>query len=293
MKITNKNLLATYLILGVTSFIFQVTNSVSATKVRTYLAFDGLNQKNFADCVSDPRVKQDLSSMNHSNSESLYRAVDKRISDLSTIDAIENTTNITEGYQREMEHDCLEAVRAVEKDIIERFHENFADIDTYMGDHAKVYMEIDENGNTKSLTECGADIDISDRHSSYLEVMDNAYYQDVVNWQRTPEHDCLVAVLYLETQQNKNSTTKYNPPQPNSDFSKLIPEEAYIIILHDVFNQSLEKLSTFTYEDLEGKFTSQYIMLRGNGTLYQADKDTHEIGKKLDNIVEPWTGDIE
>ncbi|MDN5845507.1 MAG: hypothetical protein L0H53_04440 [Candidatus Nitrosocosmicus sp.] len=84
----------------------------------------------------------------------------------------------------------------------------------------------------------------------------------------------------------------YSLSQPNSISGKLIPEEAYIIILHDVYNQSLDQLNEITFADLEGKFTSQYVMVKADGTIYQADQDTHEIGKLLGNAVEPLTGGI-
>jgi hypothetical protein len=84
----------------------------------------------------------------------------------------------------------------------------------------------------------------------------------------------------------------YSLSQPNSTSGRLIPEEAYIIILHDVFNQSMDRLSKITFADLDGKFTSQYIMVNANGTIYQADQQTHEIGKVLGNTVEPLTGGI-
>lgn len=84
----------------------------------------------------------------------------------------------------------------------------------------------------------------------------------------------------------------YSLSQPNSTSGKLIPEEAYIIVLHDVYNQSLDRLSKITFADLEGNFTFQYVMVKADGTIYQADRDTHEIGKLLGNAVEPLTGGI-
>ena len=65
----------------------------------------------------------------------------------------------------------------------------------------------------------------------------------------------------------------YSLSQPNSTSGKLIPEEAYIIILHDVYNQSFDQLSKITFADLEGKFTSQYVMINADGTIYQADAE--------------------
>jgi hypothetical protein len=84
----------------------------------------------------------------------------------------------------------------------------------------------------------------------------------------------------------------YSLSQPNSTSGKLIPEEAYILILHDVYNQSLDRLNKITFADLEGNFTSQYVMVKADGTIYQADRDTHEIGKLVGNAVEPLTGGI-
>jgi len=84
----------------------------------------------------------------------------------------------------------------------------------------------------------------------------------------------------------------YSISQPNSTSGRLIPEEAYIIILHDVFNQSLDQLRNITFEDLDGKFTSKYVMVKADGAIHQADQETHELGKILGNTVEPLTGGI-
>ena len=84
----------------------------------------------------------------------------------------------------------------------------------------------------------------------------------------------------------------YSLSQPNSTSGKLIPEEAYIIVLHDVFNHSLDQLRNITFEELDQKFTSTYVMVKANGTIYQADKTTHKLGKILGNTVEPLTGGI-
>ena len=84
----------------------------------------------------------------------------------------------------------------------------------------------------------------------------------------------------------------YSLSQPNSTSPRLIPEEAYLIILHDVYNQSLDQISKITFADLDGKFISQYVMVNANGTIYQADQETHDLGKVLGNTVEPLTGGI-
>ena len=84
----------------------------------------------------------------------------------------------------------------------------------------------------------------------------------------------------------------YSISQPNSTSGRLIPEEAYIIILHDVFNHSLDQLRNITFEDLDGKFASKYVMVKADGTIHQADQETHELGEILGNTVEPLTGGI-
>jgi hypothetical protein len=82
----------------------------------------------------------------------------------------------------------------------------------------------------------------------------------------------------------------YSLSQPSTTFARLIPEEAYIIILHDVFNVPLENLRNITFDDLQGKFTSQYIMINGDGTIYRADKDSHETFEVVGKTDEPLTG---
>ena len=82
----------------------------------------------------------------------------------------------------------------------------------------------------------------------------------------------------------------YSLSQPSTTFPRLIPEEAYIIILHDVFNKPLENLRNITFDDLHGKFSSQYVMISGDGTIYRADKDSHETFEVIGNTNEPLTG---
>jgi len=82
----------------------------------------------------------------------------------------------------------------------------------------------------------------------------------------------------------------YSLSQPNTTFPRLIPEEAYIIILHDVFNKPLENLNNITFDELQGKFTSQYVMINGEGTIYRADKDSHATFEVMGKTDEPLTG---
>lgn len=82
----------------------------------------------------------------------------------------------------------------------------------------------------------------------------------------------------------------YSLSQQSTTFTRLIPEEAYIIILHDVFNQTLDDLRNITFDDLQGKFTSQYIMINGEGKIYKANKESHETFELLGRTNEPITG---
>lgn len=78
--------------------------------------------------------------------------------------------------------------------------------------------------------------------------------------------------------------------QQSTTFARLIPEEAYIIILHEVFNEPLNDLRNVTFDDLRGKFTAQYVMVDGDGTIYQANKDSHEVSRMIGIIDEPLSG---
>jgi hypothetical protein len=82
----------------------------------------------------------------------------------------------------------------------------------------------------------------------------------------------------------------YSLSQPSTTFARLIPEEAYIIILHDVLNKSYENLRNITFDDLQGKFTSQYIMIDRDGKIYRADKDSHATFEVIGKTNEPLTG---
>lgn len=115
-----------------------------------------------------------------------------------------------EQYKLEEELDCLEAVRYLEKETIDNFYQSFADMDTYLKDYAREYVGIDENGNIKKISDCNSDIDLSDGHKFWLEIMENAYYYDAVGWQRFADHDCLTAVLYLQSQQNNVTDSEYS-----------------------------------------------------------------------------------
>ncbi|MBA3750437.1 MAG: hypothetical protein H0X03_06005 [Nitrosopumilus sp.] len=68
-----------------------------------------------------------------------------------------------------------------------------------------------------------------------------------------------------------------------------MPEEAYIIVLHEVYNRSLNEINNITFNEIKDKFTYHYVMVRNNGTVHLLDKDNHSIIKTLDNISPPVT----
>lgn len=82
----------------------------------------------------------------------------------------------------------------------------------------------------------------------------------------------------------------YSLSQQSTTFARLIPEEAYIIILHDIFNKTLNDLRNITFDELQGKFTSQYVMVDGDGNIYKANKDNHETFQVINKTNEPITG---
>lgn len=85
-------------------------------------------------------------------------------------------------------------------------------------------------------------------------------------------------------------TTNYMLSQQSTISAKLIPEEAYLVILHDIYNKSFNSISKITFNDLKGKFTSQYVMVDGNGTIYQANPNNHETSGILGKTDTPLTG---
>jgi hypothetical protein len=70
---------------------------------------------------------------------------------------------------------------------------------------------------------------------------------------------------------------------------KLLPEEAYVIILHEKFNRSVNDLSTITFDEIKDNFTYRYVLVRGNGSLYQIDNNNNAIVKNLGMIEPPTT----
>jgi hypothetical protein len=80
----------------------------------------------------------------------------------------------------------------------------------------------------------------------------------------------------------------------NSNFnsSTLLPEEAYIIVLHEVYGYPLDEISNITFNDVKDKFTYQYVMVRGNGDVFLLDQDNRSIIKSIGNTTPPITEGI-
>ena len=80
----------------------------------------------------------------------------------------------------------------------------------------------------------------------------------------------------------------------NSNFnsSTLLPEEAYVIVLREVYNYPLSQLSNITFNDVKDKFTYQYVMVRGNGDVFLLDQDNRSIIKSIGNTTPPVTEGI-
>lgn len=82
----------------------------------------------------------------------------------------------------------------------------------------------------------------------------------------------------------------YMLSQPNPALSKIEPDMAYILVLHDKFNQSFDKLKKITYNDVLDKFNYKYIMIKGDGSVYQANENDHKIIKMLYSVNPTITG---
>ena len=54
---------------------------------------------------------------------------------------------------------------------------------------------------------------------------------------------------------------------PTFNSITLLPEQAYVIALHEVYNRSLNEINNITFNDVKDKFTYQYVMIKNNGTL--------------------------
>jgi hypothetical protein len=84
----------------------------------------------------------------------------------------------------------------------------------------------------------------------------------------------------------------YSLDNPSFNSNRLLPEEAYLVVLHEVYNHSLNDINDITFDDIKDKFTYQYVMVRNNGTVYLLDQDNRSIIKTIDNITPPITNGI-
>ncbi len=80
----------------------------------------------------------------------------------------------------------------------------------------------------------------------------------------------------------------------NSKFNsiELLPEEAFIIILHEVYGHPLSEINNITFNDVKDKFTYKYVMVRGNGGVYLLDHDNRSAIKSIGNTTPPTSEGI-
>ncbi len=79
---------------------------------------------------------------------------------------------------------------------------------------------------------------------------------------------------------------------PKFNSIELLPEEAFIIVLHEVYGYPLSEIDNITFNEVKGKFTYQYVMVRGNGGVYLLDQDNRSTIKALGNTTPPTTEGI-
>jgi hypothetical protein len=78
--------------------------------------------------------------------------------------------------------------------------------------------------------------------------------------------------------------------KPNVNSITLLPEQAYVIALHDVYNRSLSEINNITFKDVKDKFTYQYVMVKNDGTLYLLNESNNSVIKTTGNTTPPITG---
>lgn len=79
----------------------------------------------------------------------------------------------------------------------------------------------------------------------------------------------------------------YTLSQPNVQTPTIQPQMAYLLVLHDKFNQSLDKLNHLTYNDVRYKFNYKYIMIKGDGSVYQINDKDNKVIKPLYKVKPP------
>ena len=81
----------------------------------------------------------------------------------------------------------------------------------------------------------------------------------------------------------------YSLGNPNLNSKPLLPEQAYVIALHEVYNRSLSEINNITFIDVKDKFTYQYVMIKNDGTVYLLNKNNNSVIKTIGNTVPPIT----
>ena len=79
---------------------------------------------------------------------------------------------------------------------------------------------------------------------------------------------------------------------PKFNSIELLPEEAFIIVLHEVYKYPLSEINDITFNDVKDRFTYQYVMVRGNGSVYLLDQDNRSTIKAIGNTNPPITEGI-
>lgn len=79
---------------------------------------------------------------------------------------------------------------------------------------------------------------------------------------------------------------------PKLNSIELLPEEAFTIVLHEVFEYPLSEINNITFNDVKDRFSYQYVMVRGNGSVYLFDQDSRSAIKAIGNTTPPITEGI-
>jgi hypothetical protein len=81
----------------------------------------------------------------------------------------------------------------------------------------------------------------------------------------------------------------YSLGNPNLNSIPLLPEQAYVIALHEVYNRPLSDINNITFIDVKGKFTYQYVMIKNDGTVYLLNKNNNSVITTIGNTIPPIT----
>lgn len=65
--------------------------------------------------------------------------------------------------------------------------------------------------------------------------------------------------------------------QPGILAIEISSEEAYLIILYNIYNYSTDRITELDIDSLQNNFTSQYVLVKGDGSVYQLNKSDREI----------------